>query len=90
MDLPRDGREYAHWTITSDSPGVAFQIQIDTTWYTLERVGTTNTYRLLIAGPDAPGDGAVVLAVGRHTCRAKFTDDPEIVVRTAGVITIGS
>jgi hypothetical protein len=89
MDIPRDGREYAHWTITADVPDVAFQVQIDTTWYTLERVGTSNTYRLLIAGPDAPGSGAVVLTSGRHVCRAKFIDDPEIVVRSAGVIEIG-
>ncbi len=91
MDLPAAGREYAHWTITSSEPDIDLQASVDggLTWHLLERVDAT-TVRLLVAGPDAPTGPAevVTLTRGRTVVRLRVVDQPEIVIRYAGVIDV--
>ncbi|GMA26221.1 hypothetical protein GCM10025864_39800 [Luteimicrobium album] len=89
MRLSPDAREYAHWTITADVTGLAYEVDFDKTddWHPLEEAD--GTYRILVAGPDAEGEGTIPLAIGRHLARIRVVDTPEIVVRDAGPIDVG-
>ncbi|MFF2054100.1 hypothetical protein ACFVU2_21015 [Leifsonia sp. NPDC058194] len=84
--LPRDGREYFHWTFTGlpDDHG-AVEAFIDGQWRALTMDGAVG--RLLVAGPDADSTGAVVVTADTDV-KVRVTDSPEIVVRGGGWIRI--
>lgn len=90
--LPLAGREYMTATIT-DAPTQVIEASFDggVTWSTTcERVDTVRV-RFLAAGPNAtsnPG-GTVVLPAGRTVVYLRDTDNPELVIRSAGAIDVG-
>ena len=84
--LPRDGREFFHWSFTGLPSGATVEVRIGGQWYPLEMDGGEG--RLLLAGPDADlGDGVRVVADEALVMRV--TDSPEIVVRSGGSVQIG-
>lgn len=101
MDLPKDGREYARWTVSAkhsleevDPPEVsidagAFQA---TVWLgdQVDKGGGkfSRVAALLVRGPDIAAPG-VELALGAHTTRIRVDDNPEAVVRDTDEITVG-
>lgn len=111
MDLARDGREFARWTIKTsgvlvDPPQVRLlappvapaTVGVWTAWTatawdgpatTDDRGRSVRRFRLLVAGPDAAGEGALVLALGTHLTRARVVDLPEQVPRDTEEITVG-
>lgn len=91
MLLPRDGVEYATWTLTDPPTGAVFEAQFapDPTWHPVDVVSPT-VVRVLVAGPDtaSPPPGAVVLGEGHTRVRFRVTDTPEVLVRGGGVIVV--
>lgn len=88
MNLPRDGREYVSWPIAGQPDDATFEITFDhgETWLPME---TTETgARILVAGPDADAGSATVLPAGRNRPEIRLTDNPEIIVRSGGVIVV--
>lgn len=89
MDLPREGREYARDTVTGAPVDAAFEVRFDDgTWQPMERDG--DTIRVLLAGPDATDNptGTIVLSLGGHVAYVRCPDNPEIVERFWGRITV--
>ena len=90
MQLPPAGREYARWTLTGADGATALEATIDggTTWHPLTVDGDTVT--LLVAGPAAEDNPAetVVLTAGRNHVQVRATDNPEVIIRTGGVIDV--
>jgi hypothetical protein len=89
MNLPRNGREYAHADIAGLAEDVTLQASLDgTTWAPVTRDG--DTVRLLVAGPDATGNppGTLVLPLGRSMLTVRAEDNPEVVVRSWGPFTV--
>ncbi len=87
MRMDRRGREWVSWDI--DGPAGDAEVTFDgSAWRPLERTG--DTVRILVAGPDAEGEGAVVLPLGRSMGILRMVDSPEILVRSAGPIDIGT
>lgn len=83
-----DGREIAHFPYESDFVPGAVDVQIDGVWYPAT-IGPPAT--LVVAGPDATGNppGTIVLEVGDHYMRIRFTDNPELLILPVpGVITV--
>lgn len=90
MNLARDGQEFARWTITTKDGLTAFEVEFDgtNTWH--PATYNDGTARLLVCGPGrTPTDGAVPLTSGTHSIRIRCIDTPEVVVRSAGHITVG-
>ncbi len=78
MQMDRRGREWVSWDI--DGPAGDVEVTFDGgTWHPLER--DSDTVRILVAGPDAPGEDAVVLPLGRTVALLRLVDQPEILVR---------
>lgn len=90
MQLSPAGREYARWTLTGADGATALEASVDggTTWHPLTVDGATVT--LLVAGPDATDNpvGTVVLSAGRNHVAVRATDNPEVIIRTGGVIDV--
>ena len=84
--LPRDGREYFHWTFTGLPEGAVVEAQIGGEWRTLTMDGQSG--HLLLAGPDADPAGAVQVFVD-EVVMMRVTDNPEIIVRSGGTIQLG-
>lgn len=91
MDLPRIGRKYAKITATAtnaDGASVTLTtVQValleprtnptaDTVWTEAEAVG--GKWRVLLAGPDAAGEGALVVPADGADLWIKVSDNPEI------------
>ena len=90
MKLPRAGREYAHWTITTTDTLTAFQVQLvpGGTW--LNATYTGGVVTLLVYGPDyvLPGDGLGNLVAVSCQPLVRCTDTSELVVRQGSWITL--
>lgn len=88
MRLNREACEYARWTTTNQSGDVEVSFDAGSTWVAAETVA--GGFRVLVAGPDCddPGSAEILTERTTHvTCR--MVDDPELVVRRAGTITLG-
>jgi hypothetical protein len=48
----------------------------------------TSTWKVLVAGPDGAGNGAVVLPLGRTTTRVRVVGEVESIIRAAGPIDV--
>lgn len=83
--LPRNGREYFHWTFIGLPTGAIVEASIGGAWHALTLDG--NAGRLLLAGPDADATGAVQVLVDEFVVM-RVTDSPEIVVRDGGWINL--
>lgn len=86
MKLPRNGREYAEWTVEGVPVGGVLEARFNGTgdWHVLSEAN--GAHRLLVAGPDADPGTAVVLTADRNDVEIRLTDLPEIVVRGGGQI----
>lgn len=84
-DLPRAGREYFHWTFTGLPGGAVVEASIGGSWHPLTIDGTSG--RILLAGPDADATDAVQVLVDEFVTM-RVTDNPEIVIRDGGWITL--
>ena len=82
--LPRDGKEYFHWTFTGlpDDHG-AVEVSIGGVWKPLTMVGQVGS--LLLAGPNADPAGAVVVTADTLV-EVRVTDTPETIIRGGGWI----
>lgn len=93
MKIDPAGREYATWTITGDLSGITgWDVSTDgTTWTPLSQVGTTSSWRALVAGPSATSNpaGTLVLPPGRSLTRLRATGTPEMIYRNTGPIDVG-
>lgn len=93
MRLRPTSRVYATWTFTGTPPPMDVALEVSPggdVWHLVERNSPT-TMRLLLAGPDAPGDypaGTVVLPLGRTHLTGRANDNPELVVFDAGTIDV--
>jgi hypothetical protein len=94
MKIPRDGREYAKWSLSGGPEGGAYEVKFDypdnteSAWIAVETV-SQSLVRILVRGPDAAsGAGAVVLPLGNTSARLRLTDSPEIILRPAGEIEV--
>jgi hypothetical protein len=83
--LPRNGREYFHWTFTGLPDGAVVEASIGGQWHPLTVNGATG--QLLLAGPDADPSGAVPVLVDEYVVM-RVTDNPEIVIRDGGWINL--
>ncbi len=90
MELAPAGREYAHWDVTGAAVDLALEVSFDVgaTWRPLTRTGDDAT--ALVAGPSATDNpvGTVVLTLGSNAARIRAADNPEVVIRAAGIITV--
>lgn len=95
MKLPRDGQEYANWTVTGGPDDGTYQVKITkpdashTGWLSAELV-TPTRIRLLVAGPSktSPDGSATVLPLGTNGVEIRLTDTPEDVLRPGGSIEV--
>ena len=83
--------EYVHWTATGlpDEPAVgSIEVSLDrgTTWHTATLTGAVVS--LLVASPTAatPDASAVVAVAGLREMLVRFTDNPEVVIRSGGYL----
>jgi hypothetical protein len=98
LTMRADSTEYVTATITADHDITGTTISVSlptantapTTWYVAEVVSVAPissswraTYRVLV-GPA----GAIQLTPGTYDWTCRLTDDPEVPVRKAGVVTI--
>ncbi len=89
MLLDRAGREYVSFPFAADVedlPGA--EVLLLGEWHSA--TVTVDRVELLVAGPlagDNPG-GTVVLPVGQHWPKVRFTDNPEVVIDYGGVILV--
>lgn len=91
MQIDREGRETVYWDLTEAPATGGLEVTFDRdTWHTLTREG--DTVSLLIAGPDATANpvGTIVLGLGRHFALIRSTVNPEVLVRQAGPIDVGT
>lgn len=97
MQLPLAGVEYAKWDLdTEDACTVSFDR--GATWLDLTAgtetdgvwtAGTGTVHAILLAGPDAIDPGsAVVLTAGVHPTRVRRVDNPEVLIRATGPVTV--
>lgn len=95
MRIDPGDRKYITWPVRGlPDVGTAPVVRFDGgDWVPMEFVmdGTTKVgVRVLIAGPDAAGEGAVPLSVGTHTVQLRLTDYPTIEdVTDAGEVIVG-
>lgn len=94
MRIPRDGREYAKWTISGGPEDGTYEVKFDypdateSDWFPVDVV-TPSLVRVLLRGPDgADGEGALPLPLGNTTAVLRLTDSPEIILRPAGEIEV--
>lgn len=92
MNLDPDAREFYTLTITTEPAVTSWDASFDggANWTTGETVaGVADTFRWLVAGPDAPVGAAVAVITGRLVVpKVRATSAPEIVVRSAPRITV--
>lgn len=81
--LPRDGREYFHWTFTGLPDGAVGEVFLNGAWRSLEMDG--NKGSILLAGPDANPFGAIVLT-DDVAVQVRVSDGLEDIVRGGGWI----
>jgi hypothetical protein len=84
--IDRRGREEIFWDLSQAPAGdieVAFDGQV---WVTADRTG--DTVSVLVAGPDGDGHDAVPLSLGRHYVLLRAVADPEVLIRSAGIIDV--
>ena len=85
-NLPRGGREYFRWEFTGlPTDHGTVEALIGGSWHPLTMDGSTGG--LLLAGPDADPSGAVVVTDDVRV-QIRVTDNPEIIVRSGGRITL--
>lgn len=91
MELHRTSREYATWTLSGAPADSPVEVSLDggKTWHLCERTDEA-TARILLAGPEATAGvaPAVTLQPGRYRATLRVTDDPEVVVRDTGHVTV--
>ena len=89
-DLPRAGREYFTWPITSGPlpDGVELELFIAGGWHVAATASDRATVSLLLQGPMAPTDvpSAIVVPTDQDQITGRVVDSPEIIIRTAGYI----
>lgn len=88
MILSRHGREYLRVTLTTSPPIAAWEASFDqgVTWVAGEADGSA--FRWLLAGPDATPGAAKVLPLGNHSVTYRGTDNPEVIVRAQGSVSV--
>ena len=88
MKIKPDAREYVTWPTTGAPTGATLEARFtgDTAWHTAERIG--DDARLLVAGPQAVDNppGTIVVTASRTFVEFRLADNPEVVIRDAGVI----
>lgn len=95
MKLPRDGQEFANWTVIGGPPDGTYQVKFTkpdgtvTSWLTAEFV-TATRIRKLVAGPSktSPDGTATVLPLGDNGVEIRLSDTPEDVIRPGGTIEV--
>jgi len=89
-DLPRAGREYFHWPMTSGvlPDEVELELFIAGGWHQTTISDDRTTATLLLQGPFAPTDdpSAVIVTVDQDRIQGRVVDNPEILIRDAGYI----
>jgi hypothetical protein len=91
VQLPRIGRKYAHLTVAvtlyDGAPATVAGVDVALLARYAAPTGATvwtaatpadGGYTVLLAGPDAPGGGALVVPAGGGDLWARITDGPEI------------
>lgn len=86
MKLPRNGREYGRWQVTTTDTLTNFQVQLTPTDPWVNATYSNGEVRLLVYGPDFPDTSMGVPVVRDCTPAVRCTDNPEIVIRSAGRI----
>lgn len=88
MRLDRAAREYVRWPFTSDAdpPLTAADVWLAGAWH--PATVAASEVVLLLAGPDADDEDAVVLPLGGHVPRIRFPDNPEVLVEPGGFIVV--
>jgi len=92
MKIDRGGQEYVRYPITGApvSPGpVEITFDDEVTWMPMLWSSDFKTASVLVSGPNVAVPSGVVLALGVHRAKLRLTDTPEIVIRSAGSVTIG-
>ena len=94
MKIPRDGREFAKWSLSGGPEGGSYEVKFDypdnteSEWMPVETV-SQGLVRVLVRGPDgADGEGAIELPLGNTSAVLRLTDSPEIILRPAGEIEV--
>lgn len=90
MELERDGREFARMTWENLPEAATVEVQFGGTGSWFPTTGTGQTRQILVAGPDVTQGSALYVVTASCTVRARITDNPEIVPRPAGIITLKS
>ena len=95
MQLPAAGVEYAKWHTDTTDP---LEVYLDGQWRSLTAgtetdgvwsAGAGTVHAILVAGPDVASPGAaLVLTAGVHPTRIRYTDTPEVLIRSTGPITV--
>lgn len=86
--LAREGVEFFHWKIDGLPTGDGLvEAHLDGAWRALTKTG--ETWSILLAGPDAPVDPAVLhLLADQRNIPIRVTGDTEVVIRTTRNITL--
>ncbi len=89
MQLPRDGQEYATLTFTVLPTGVTVEASVDNrkTWTATISGASDLQRKILLRGP-ASTQTAGILVPESATLWIRVPDNPEVVVRSAGVVTL--
>lgn len=90
MNLDRRGREYMTWRTHNAPAGLSFEVNFDDSDVWHQATAVDDEVILLVAGPEAadnPGD-TVVLDLGTHPVVIRAADNPEILVRKSGSVTV--
>jgi hypothetical protein len=92
MRVNAAGVEYVHVPVAG-VPADAGQLQASFDggpWQDMEwEDGAHARARILVRGPDSDSTDGQLLAVGEHKLAVQLADNPEVVIRASGTVTIG-
>jgi hypothetical protein len=88
MELPRDGIEYAHLTLSAAPPeGASVELEVQGTWHATLPGDRPTERKLLLRGPAAPVDASAVTVTASSAVRVRVSTNPERIIRaTDGIL----